>query len=45
MTATTPAPDAPTPLLEVEHLQMYFPIRGGNKQTKGFIQAVDDNTA
>jgi oligopeptide/dipeptide ABC transporter ATP-binding protein len=38
------APSSSTPLLEVEHLQMYFPIRGGVGRTKGFVQAVDDIT-
>jgi oligopeptide/dipeptide ABC transporter ATP-binding protein len=37
-TKTSPA------LLEVEHLQMYFPVRGGLAKGRGFVQAVDDVT-
>jgi oligopeptide/dipeptide ABC transporter ATP-binding protein len=36
--------DATIPLLEVEHLKMWFPVRGGLGSGKLHVQAVDDVT-
>ncbi len=33
-----------TPLLELDHLQMLFPVRGGIGRRRGFVHAVDDVT-
>ena len=30
------------PLLRVEHLKKYFPLRGGLKKNAAFVRAVDD---
>ncbi len=41
----TVSPTAPVPLLELEHLRVWFPIRtGGFGGTKRFVRAVDDVT-
>jgi oligopeptide/dipeptide ABC transporter ATP-binding protein len=36
--------DTPTPLLQLEHLRMWFPLRGGLARNRAAVQAVDDVT-
>jgi oligopeptide/dipeptide ABC transporter ATP-binding protein len=38
---TTPPRDGP-PLLELENVQMLFPVRGGFRSNRGYVHAVDD---
>ena len=42
--ASSPTPLASTPLLDVQHLRKYFPIRKGSFRSKvvGNVRAVDD---
>ncbi len=40
---TGPSSGGSTPLLELDHLQMLFPVRGGRaRRAKSFVHAVDD---
>jgi oligopeptide/dipeptide ABC transporter ATP-binding protein len=41
---TAPAPQPPAPLLEVDHLEVYFPIKSGLliDRKAGYVHAVDD---